>query len=51
MTRWDDLREAERDCADRRLLATTTGHPDLQLDAERAERRVARMQMGDDVDD
>lgn len=51
MTRWDELREAERDCADRRFLATTTGYPDLQLDAERAERRVARMQMGDDIDD
>lgn len=49
MTAWSDLREAEQLTYDRRRSALGGGWP--QHDAERAERTLARMEMGDDVDD
>jgi DNA-directed RNA polymerase subunit F len=47
---WDELRDAEQLAYDRRRAATHHGafH---QLDAERAERHLARLEMGDDLDD
>lgn len=48
MTRWADLREAERLTYDRRREAIDGR---AQLEAERAERTLQRMEMGDNVDD
>lgn len=48
MTRWAELREAEQLTYDRRREAIDGT---AQLEAERAERTLARMEMGDDVDD
>jgi hypothetical protein len=49
MIAWDDLADAEQQTRDRRRSALGGSYP--QLDAERAERSLARMEMGDDVDD
>jgi hypothetical protein len=49
MIAWDDLADAEQDATELRRRALGGSYP--QLDAERAERSLARMEMGDDVDD
>lgn len=47
---WDELRDAEQLAHDRRRAATHHGTY-RQIDAERAERTLARLEMGDDLDD
>ena len=49
-SRWDELRDAEQLTYDRRHAATHRG-AFRQLDAKRVERHLARLEMGDDLDD
>lgn len=51
MTDWDELRAQEERTYSTRRRATETGSAHWNYEAHNDERDLARMEMGDDVDD